>query len=445
MDKNAILEVVSLQSKNFLGDNFFDKISFYLLLAWVTMPLFILIGQAFRLDQIIGNLFLMYITILGITTFVFVSIYFYKLYQVNGFSYFRQGLIKRPWNLALFTMLIWSFLSSFLADDLMLAFYGTSYRNDGFFTYCIYAAIYCCAQINKSENLRLKVLQYFILVSLPLCLVTILQYFNYSTEALGIYYQERLLSNMRYAAIFYNTNHYGYYLTMIIAISAGLYWQTKRTSEQILYLFIFTINTWCLLINNTFGCYLAVIFMCLAGPFFLNRTPEKFSKIKCLIPLILLILLTISSSQIVANNFLILSSDLKNIAVDNSSAKNAGSKRWELWTNGVDMIKNRPIFGYGPENLGKKYLARGINQDRPHNEYLQHALFLGLPALIFYMTAIFMLLKKWLTNLRNLNNTTFISGLAVVAYLCSAFFGNTMFYTSIYFFLLLGYFSQGRK
>ena len=197
--------------------------------------------------------------------------------------------------------------------------------------------------------------------------------------------------------------------------------------------------------NNTFGCYLAVVFMCLAGPFFLNRTPEKFSKIKCFIPLILLILLTVTSSQIVANNFLILSSDVKNIAAENSAAKNAGSKRWELWTNGVDMLKNRPIFGYGPENLGKEYLARGIDQDRPHNEYLQHALFLGIPALIFYVAAILMLIKYLLTNLRNLNNTTFISGLAVVAYLCSAFFGNTMFYTSIYFFLLLGYVSQGRK
>lgn len=349
-----------MQYKNFLNVLFYDKLSFYLLLAWVTMPIFILIGQTLRLEQVIGNLFLMYITILGITTLVFVSIYFYKLYQVNGVSYFKQNLIKHPWTLAFFAMLVWSLLASLLADDLMLAFYGTFYRNDGFLTYCIYAAIYCCAQINNSENLREKVLQYFILSSLPLCLVTILQYFNYSTEAFGIYYRERLLSNMRYAAIFYNTNHYGYYLTMIIAVSAGLYFKSKRTLEHIFYIFIFTLNTWCLIINNTFGCYLSIVFICIAGPLFLKKAVGKLSKTKYLIPLMLLILLTISSSQIVANNFLILSSDVKNIAAENSAAMNAGSKRWELWTNGVDMLKNRPIFGYGPENLGKEYLARGI-------------------------------------------------------------------------------------
>ena len=433
-----------MQPKNFLNVLFYDKISFYLLLAWVTMPIFILIGQALRLEQVIGNLFLMYITILGITTLVFVSIYFYKLYQVNGVSYFKQNLIKHPWNLAFFAMLVWSLFASLLADDLMLAFYGTFYRNDGFLTYCIYAAIYCCAQINNSENLREKVLQYFILSSLPLCLVTILQYFNYSTEVFGIYYQERLLSNMRYAAIFYNTNHYGYYLTMIIATSAGLYLKSKTRLEQAFYVFVFTLNTWCLIINNTFGSYLAVFFICVIAPALLYRESKNFNKTRSLIPLMLFLLLTISSSQIVTNNFQILSTDVKNIAVESSAAKNAGSKRWELWTNGVDMLKNRPIFGYGPENLGKEYLARGTDQDRPHNEYLQHALFLGIPALIFYITAIFMLIKNWLTNLQNLNATSFVSGLAVIGYLLSAFFGNTMFYTTIYFLLLLGYISQNK-
>ena len=247
-----------MQPKNILNGNSFDNVSFYILVAWVIMPLLILIGQALKLDQIIGNLFLMYITILGIATLIFVSIYAYKGYQLNGINHFKHILINCPWNLALLAMFCWSLLSSLLADDLVLAFYGTSYRNDGFYTYCIYAAIYCCAQINKSENLREKVLQYFILASLTLCPVTILQYFNCSTEILGIYYQERLISNMRYAAIFYNTNHYGYYLTMIIAISAGLYWQSKKISEQALYLSLFTLNTWCLVINNTFGSYLAV-------------------------------------------------------------------------------------------------------------------------------------------------------------------------------------------
>lgn len=230
-----------------------ERISFFILVAWSTMPLFILVGQSLKIDQLIGNLFLMYITSLGMVTFVFVSLYAYNIYRENGINYFIQYLIKRPWNLAFLAMFVWSFLASLLAADLALAFYGTAYRNDGFFTYCIYAAIYCCAQINTSEDLRKKVLKCLIFTSLPLCLITILQYFNYSTEVFEIYYRERLLSNMRYAAIFYNTNHYAYYLTIIITCSAGLYWQSSRKLEQSFYLFVFTINSWCLIINNTFG------------------------------------------------------------------------------------------------------------------------------------------------------------------------------------------------
>ena len=272
-----------------------------------------------------------------------------------------------------------------------------------------------------------------------------IKYFNYSTEVFGIYYQERLLSNMRYAAIFYNTNHYGYYLTTIVAVSTGLYLTSRRILVQIFYLFIFSLNTWCLIINNTFGCYLAVFFICICAPALLYKVSKKLSKTKIMMPLMLFMLLTISSSQIVKNNFQVLSADVKNIATENTSAKNAGSKRWELWTNGLDLIKNKPIFGYGPENLGKEYLTRSIDQDRPHNEYLQYALFLGIPALILYITALILLLKNWLAELSNLSSSIFVCGLAVISYLCSAFFGNTMFYTSIYFFLLLGYISQGRK
>lgn len=434
-----------MQTHKSINNVFFDKLSFYLLAAWVTMPIFILLGQALRLDQTIGNLFLMYITILGMITFVFVSIHTHNVYQEKGINFIKQRLIKHPWNLVLLAMFVWSLLASLLADDLMLAFYGTSYRNDGFFTYCIYAAIYYCAQINENEYLRKKVLQYFVFASLPLCLITILQYFNYSTDIFSIYYRERLLSNMRYAAIFYNTNHYGYYLAMIITVSAGLYWQSKGILNQVFYLFVFTINTWCLIINNTFGCYLAVLLVCLSAPILLCKASAKFEKWKTLMPLFFMILLTLSSSQIVSNNLQSLSSDVKNIAAENSAAKNAGSKRWELWTNGLDLLKQKPIFGYGPENLGGKYAARGINQDRPHNEYLQHALFLGIPALMLYLTAIFFIVKNWLKNIHFMGIASFVSGLAVITYLCSALFGNTMFYTSIYFFLLLGYISQFRR
>ena len=431
-----------MQENSINNDNFNNKASFLLSLAWALMPVVILIEQSLKLDQILGNLFLMYITVLGMFTFLFIALYNYKKYKTSGVNYFTQCLSASPWNLALLAMLFWSFLASILADDLQLAFYGTSYRNDGFFTYCIYAAIYCCTQITKNETQREKILQCLLIASWPLCLVTLLQFLNYSTAFFGIFYQERVIYNMKYAAVFYHINHYAYYLTTIIAVSVGLYLEAKNKLVQIFYLLTFIINTWCLIINNTFGCYLAALFICIVAPALFYKRKRNLNLKKNFTPLLLFLLITIASSQIVTNNFQVLSSDLKDIATENSAAKNAGSKRWELWTNGLDMLKAKPIFGYGPENLKKEYLARDIDQDRPHNEYLQHTLFLGIPALILYLAALYLLLTKWFLNLQNLEISTFVSGLAVIAYLCSAFFGNTMFYTTVYLFLLLGYISQ---
>ena len=94
MDKNNILEVGALQHKKIFNNNYFDNISFCLLTAWTAMPLFILIGQALKFDQIIGNLFLVYITTLGMMTFLFVSIYGFKVYQIYGIKYFKKSLIN---------------------------------------------------------------------------------------------------------------------------------------------------------------------------------------------------------------------------------------------------------------------------------------------------------------------------------------------------------------
>ena len=79
MNKNDILEVGSLQHKKILNNNYFDNISFGLLAAWAAMPIFILIGQALRFDQIIGNLFLRYITTLGMITFFCIHVWFQSI------------------------------------------------------------------------------------------------------------------------------------------------------------------------------------------------------------------------------------------------------------------------------------------------------------------------------------------------------------------------------
>lgn len=414
-----------------------ENLAYQLLKAWLFMPLVVLLGQMAALELIVGNLFVLYLTLLGSVTITFVLLQGYNNYLKYGADYFLHYCRQRPWNFFFLLMLLWALVASLLADDWQLAFYGTSYRNEGFCTYLIYAGIYLCAASLTTTKQRTNLLHWFVYTSIPLCLISVLQFSNIDTSFLGIYTQGKFASNAQYASIFYNINHFGYYLTLsnLLAFTAYIFAAAKR--QQVLFLVCVLLNQFALIINNTFGCFLAVLGAYILLVLYLDKYRPDLRR-QALLPFLTFTLLSMGLNSVVTNNFQRLFGDINDIAAKKETAAKAGSARWELWTNGIKFVLAKPLFGYGPENLYEHYRALGINQDRPHNEYLQHALFLGVPALLFYLTALVLMAKKyWLqvTTWQPISITLFFTTLA---YLASAFFGNTMFYTFPFFCIILG-------
>lgn len=103
----------------------------------------------------------------------------------------------------------------------------------------------------------------------------------------------------------------------------------------------------------------------------------------------------------------------------------------------IEFVKDRPLTGYGPDNLGESYHLAGCQNDRAHNELIQFAASLGLPALIFYLGALVILLFKFFKNFKSLNLFQLGIYSSLGAYLISSFFGNTTFYTTPFFILVL--------
>lgn len=158
-------------------------------------------------------------------------------------------------------------------------------------------------------------------------------------------------------------------------------------------------------------------------------------------PLVLFGLITIAMNQItgtVHSNMSILSKDINKIVIQDETSGSAGTGRWVLWVNAMKFIKEKPLFGHGLDNLGELYYPLGVGTDRPHNEYLQYAAHLGIPALLFYICGIGSIFIKSYKNRTNLTDTTLVTLGVVAAYLVSACFGNTMYYTTPYFMMLLG-------
>ena len=126
-----------------------------------------------------------------------------------------------------------------------------------------------------------------------------------------------------------------------------------------------------------------------------------------------------------------------------SDVEKAGTGRMKLWIYGMKFFSERPILGYGPENLGAKYAEAKIGQDRPHNILVQLITTSGLPGLILYCSAIGIILFRSFKKLDMKNELHIVLLFVSISYIISSMFGNSMYYTTPYFFIILGLLVNG--
>ena len=259
--------------------------------------------------------------------------------------------------------------------------------------------------------------------------VFLLNYFNYKDIKLGV---------------FYNINHYGYYLTLASTLACILFITEKNKIIKILYAIAYITLVYNLILNNTLGCYIAVSTTIIIFTIYCiyNKKYRVFSIISILIFIIISCIIQINGKNIVAKNIKGLTNDAKSIINSNKENTNwekSGSGRAKLWKYGIIIFMQKPILGYGAENLEVEYVKYNINQDRPHNLIIQLATTSGLPGLLLYISGIGLILFRGLKRLKEDDNTYIAVYFTVIAYLISAMFGNSMYYTSPYFFILLGF------
>lgn len=368
------------------------------------------------LINIIGNFQGAIFYLGGFSAITFVIFNIYKNIKSKKFK-------LQKWDICFVLLLFWGLISVVLAENKELAIFG-GHRLDGYISYLIYAACYIVTRTLKSDKVRLWIIRFFTFVATSLCM--------------DFLFKDSITS------IFHNQNHFGYLLTLSCMLLSGLFIYERKKHLKILYIILFVINTYTLINVNTLGCYLAVLlglsFSLLL--MFITKNEKAFA-LKALLMLVFFIGISIGDdyhTNTTQNNFTEFSTDIEKIATNAPDVESAGSSRIKLWNQAFKYIKERPFFGYGPEGTSDLYLFPGneVSYDRPHNEYIQTALFMGIPAAIFYLTGLFMLFIYCIKNRKQLPSYAIISGTAVFAYCISAFFGNSMYYTTPYFFMMLG-------
>ncbi len=369
-----------------------------------------------------------YINVIA-TVFGILAIFLYLLRLHFDHKLTKKHILNHPSILLFIILSIWIIITTAINGFTPYALHGTYYRNESLFTFLRYYLIYfMCGVIvtNKQKDFLLHLLMYS---SMILVFCDLLDYINMLNDQFMTLW----------SSVFYNTNHYGYYLTIVCLVSMSYFLTNEHNLK---YLVIFCFNLIVLLFNNTFGSYLGVLIgliFALAVSFKVNL----INKQRIITIAIIIVLSTIfvkAINPLSSGNFVTLSRDLSEITSDSQQSKAAGSNRWGLWLYSINKLNKKPstyLIGYGIEGISDQ-MQKDTGDSRPHNEFLQQVVFFGLPALILYVVAIFLIYLRGYYNSSLLSIPTIVALIASFGYLFQSSFGNTMFYTSPFFFSILG-------
>ncbi len=242
-----------------------------------------------------------------------------------------------------------------------------------------------------------------------------------------------------FSSIFGNRNYYGYFLAFTVPLTASQFIFEKTKLWKTLSGLGFLANTIALSINDCLGSWIGAFGGMLFLILFFLLTDKKINWQA--IALLFLFMLGIYLPGHILGTFeetmSIFGSDVVNVISGDEKAGSAGSGRWDVWKATVEAIKDNKLLGVGFEGASYRKDIFTV-MVRPHNEFLQYALFHGIPVAILYFTGCLGVFIRAYKRRRNINKSAVICLTAAFSYLVSSVFGLTVYSTAMYLFVFLG-------
>ncbi len=279
------------------------------------------------------------------------------------------------------------------------------------------------------ESLREKVLLLYLAAA---DLVGISALIDLFVMRIPAYHAKKELS-----AIFFNGNHYGYFLLMAILIGIGLYIYGEE-KVKIFGAASAALNGILLALNHSMGCILAVAIVTagLSACIFIYNRDRSGRLAVLILSMAACLAAALIFSPAVRNEFISLGMDLSAL-LSGSRDSAIGHNRLLLWKLTAEYIKERPLLGYGCEGIAFG-LFDATGRSNPHSEILTYAAYYGIPAAICYLAGIACIFVRYFKNRRQTGISSRIACMAAAGYFISSFAGVAMFYTVPFFFIFLG-------
>ncbi len=411
------------------------KVYLFLAISYaVVVPIIMMLNYKFKFHNNNFKLFpkIIYIVaILSFITFVIDTI----IHKTNIIIFLKNN------KSSLFLVISFIFLTiaCLNSKNIEFAIFGNQFRFSGILSYLFYAflAILGYKLTLKHRNIFFRAIIYLTTIISILSLIKI------------NFIQEFLFSE--YTGVFFNKNHFATFLIYTIIITIFTFYNDKKLSISILDYVCFVIQIFMLIINDTFGCYITILFILIINIVFAikNKLFLKYG-------LMLLAFISFSITITVKENFDRLSYDLnviKEFATKypdlseeehemyiNDQIRYLGNYRGELWYYTLDLIKKKPLIGYGLENITKEYEENYIMEsmnDMPHNLILYLWVSGGIFTLLSYLIANILILIKYRKNFYKSSYLTVIYFI-IIGHLLQSMFNNTLFYTTSMYAILFG-------
>jgi len=359
---------------------------------------------------------------------------------------FKALFAREQWMIFWGCLLLWSIIPTLCAIDIKGAFFGATELSSGYVSYLFSLAMMGCVCFIDGKGRELLI-KYFVIVSNILAIIML----SYEYD---IPFLSSFTPPLTGLSVFTNSNHYGYYLTVAIMCMTGQYFisllqDDKNDKKAMIWRYVYLVsaifNVYTLIINNTLGAYLAVVF---ATIFLMVIWKIRYKKMGIMywIPMIVIVILTILSffdiitsklGVTIGGSLVGFVADIFKLSHKSEGYELGGSRRIKIWKETTERIKQHPIVGFGPDMM---FDAQGniLMESTPHNEFLECAFFLGIPGLIMYLGGLITLCVDRCKRLMKLQPQMLMAAGVVVGYLISSFFGVRKYHTSPYLYFFLG-------
>lgn len=329
--------------------------------------------------------------------------------------------------------LILVLISTVISFEPITSFWGKDGRSEGLLTFISYGVLFIMT--SKYLELNYKLLTLFTGLGALMGVYGVIQF--YKLDELTNY----LMIPGQGIGLIGNRNFFGTYMIIILSISISVYIFFKNK----LYLLFSCMAFAGLLSTTTRGCWLTLIAFCGIGMIFILKRRDAF--IRAII--IVILFGTIFGVMNVCSGGQLL--DRANSIKNEISEINerSGTGRVYIWKVSGKVIKKYPFFGCGPDVLDMsirkdftedlKIWRRDYEPtfiDKSHNEFINIAATLGIPALIVYCILLFLCIKKIIKNIKD--DKFKILFIVISGYLIQAMFNISVVGVAPIFWTILG-------